>query len=211
MTGFASGQRIETDQGLVPVEALRPGMMVRTLHNGFCAVKAVLSTPISQAALAMSPDKCPVTLPAVCGFRPLSVAGDHHMMLEGWAVELIVGQSEGLARARRLQDPDPIQDWFQTGVTYVHIILENHQILCVEGQWSGSHFITVDDEVLLDDAWARVNRNLPALPEFELHSSTALMCLSAFETKAVLNYLGRSPAQVFVDPVGHTDAQRLQA
>jgi len=185
---FTQGLRIETDQGLIAIEDLCVGLRVRTLQNGFQPVRAIISTHVSPSVLALNPDQCPVTFPAVEGYRPLSVSGNHRIVLDGWAVELVMGEDKVLASAKHLQRTDPVAHWSSNGVTYFYIIFDRHEVVRVEGQWSESYFVADEDEVLLGEVWKRMGAGQSPLPFIAPHQSTALVCMREFEALTVLQY-----------------------
>lgn len=61
---FNTGTRIQTERGETPVEALRPGDLVRTLENGLQPLQLSLSKHLDRKALREMPDLVPIKITA---------------------------------------------------------------------------------------------------------------------------------------------------
>lgn len=90
---LAAGTAIATPNGAMPIEALRPGMMVETLDNGPQPVRAV------RAGSKPAPW---VTLQAPDG--PVQAAPGQPVLMAGWEVELYFATEEALAPAGSLAE-----------------------------------------------------------------------------------------------------------
>ena len=146
---FAAGTRIETECGMVAVEALRDGMLIETMDRGLQPLRRVLGKRVDgRGALA------PVVIDTgVFGnVRPLWLSPHHRMVVSGWRAELLTGEPEVLASARDLVDGNRI--WVQPveEVAYFHLLLDRHEIVFAEGAPSESYHPLADDATDLSPA-----------------------------------------------------------
>nr|WP_170538183.1 Hint domain-containing protein [Ruegeria arenilitoris] len=144
---FALGTLIETPSGPVPVDRLEPGDLVLTMDRGAQPVRWAESARISADQLDQSPHLCPIEIaPGALGLnrpsRSLRVSPQHRMLLDGPLVELLFGESEALVAACHLVGLPGIR-WVRPseGVTYVHVLLDHHEILFAEGAPAESLFL----------------------------------------------------------------------
>ncbi|WP_170525260.1 Hint domain-containing protein [Ruegeria arenilitoris] len=144
---FALGTLIETPSGPVPVDRLEPGDLVLTMDRGAQPVRWAESARISADQLDQSQHLCPIEIaPGALGpnrpSRPLRVSPQHRMLLDGPLVELLFGESEALVAACHMVGLPGIR-WVRPrdGVTYVHVLLDRHEILFAEGAPAESLFL----------------------------------------------------------------------
>ncbi len=149
---FANETAIETINGPVAVEDLRPGSLVATVDDGFQPVfwvgghwydakdwlsdETLLPVCISEGALGDS-------IPS----RDLTVSQQHRMLVSGPLVELHFGTSEVLVAAKHLcclPGVEIVQPTEKFG--YFHVLCEKHQLLVAEGTPAESMFL--GDEAL---------------------------------------------------------------
>jgi Ca2+-binding RTX toxin-like protein len=128
---FATGTRIETDRGAVPVEALRAGDMIVTCGPGGAALRPALFLGRRRILLAGHPQAealAPVriragALGAGVPRRDLLVSPDHCLFLDGALVPArLLVNGESIVIERRLAE-----------VTYHHIELGAHDVVLAEG------------------------------------------------------------------------------
>ena len=134
---FVPGTRIQTPDGPRPVEALVPGDRVLTRDNGPQPVIWSGATQLSGAELYLRPHLRPVRIRAGalgCA-QPdadLLVSPGHRLLLGG--AGHLFGSTEVLAAAADLEDGWLIRRDFSPGaVTYVHLMLERHEIVTANG------------------------------------------------------------------------------
>jgi hypothetical protein len=134
---FTPGTLIATQAGLRAVETLNPGDRVLTRDNGLQPVRAVLRTSLSAGDLLMRPQLAPVLLPAGClkGLdSALIVSPQHRVLLSGARAELLFGESELLVPAVALCGRHGAQQLpAAQGVTYLHLLFDQHQIVWSNG------------------------------------------------------------------------------
>jgi len=137
MPCFVAGTRIETPDGPKDVETLRAGDLVLTLDDG--------PQPIRWAGQR--------TVEAQGRFAPILISAGHYgartdvllspqhrvLIRDVWA-ELLFGEAEVLVKAKDLVDGTRVRQVTQRKtVTYVHLLLDRHQILESSGLASESY------------------------------------------------------------------------
>ncbi|WP_264210459.1 Hint domain-containing protein [Leisingera thetidis] len=140
---FVSGTAICTDQGLRPVERLRPGDRVLTRDNGFQPVLWVGIRQITPGWMQACPHLQPVRI-AAHAFGPgqpaqdLWVSPQHRLLLKGAACQVLFGEPEVFSAAGHLQAAAGIARQQVARTTYVHLLFERHQAVFSNGLWSES-------------------------------------------------------------------------
>ena len=127
---FAAGTRLLTPTGMRPVDSLRPGDLLITRDNGAQPVRW-----LGQWRYLAVGDAAPVVFePGAFGNEaPLLVSQQHRMLISGAAAELHFGEPEILAPAKALINGHSIRLVPQRQVTYLHVLMECHEILEAEG------------------------------------------------------------------------------
>ena len=148
---FVAGTRIATARGDLPVEALRPGDVVRTASGRMAPVRwvglrdAEAAAPVRILADAVAPG-----VPA----RDLLLSPDHAVFIDG-----------ALIPAHRLVNGATVQRLRrQARVTYVHVELDRHDLLLTEGLASESYLDT-GNRAAFDTWFGTVARAVPASAE----------------------------------------------
>ncbi len=136
---FTPGTRIATPEGPKLIQALRPGEMVLTKDDGPQQVLWMGHRRMSGARLYAMPHLRPIRFRAgALGLDlpepDLIVSPAHRMLLKGAAAQALFGTSEVLVRAEDLiNDASVMVDHALREVTYVHILLERHNIVFANG------------------------------------------------------------------------------
>ncbi len=136
---FTPGTRIATPGGPRPIEALRPGDFIDTRDNGPQEILWTGHRRMSGARLYAMPHLRPVRFraEALGSGRPdreLLVSPHHRMLVRGAAAQALFGIPEVLVRAADLvNDHSVTVDTALREVGYIHILLENHQIVLANG------------------------------------------------------------------------------
>lgn len=144
---FTPGTRIETPDGLRRVETLAVGDLVSTVDHGARPIRYLSYTHLTRAELARSPQNCPVRFPRNCfgAASPccdLIVSPQHRIMVSGPDCDLHFGTTEILVAAadhpagKRV----PLKE-LPFGVTYIHIVLDEHQIILANGTLTESFLV----------------------------------------------------------------------
>lgn len=134
---FTPGTLIDTAEGRVPVEHLRPGVAVLTRDHGAQPLRWI-GRQRHHAAGAFAPVR--FMAGALGNTRDLLVSQQHRMLITGWRAELLFGEPEVLAPARHLVNGDTIH--LQPGgeVDYIHLLFDRHEIITAEGIPSESFY-----------------------------------------------------------------------
>ena len=140
---FTAQTRIKTLRGEVPAIELRPGDLVLTRDAGYKPLRWVGHRELSAKELRANPALRPVRIEAGAlgrnqPERPLTVSPQHRMLVGNAATQLWFGEDEVLVAAIHLTCLDGVEQVEAEGVTYVHIMFDDHQIVCGDGAWSES-------------------------------------------------------------------------
>ena len=136
---FTPGTRLLTPQGLRPVEHLRPGDHVETRDNGPQRLLWSGHRHMTGARLYAMPHLRPIRFrsAALGRNRPdldLLVSPEHRMLVRGRAAQALFNCDEVLVAARDLLNDTTITvDRSLREVTYIHVMLDRHNILWANG------------------------------------------------------------------------------
>ena len=132
---FTPGTLIQTETGHCPVELLTQGDRVQTKDNGCQAVLWMGRRRLTGARLYAMPQLRPVRFAQGALDQDIPDAGllvspDHRIILRGDRAKILFGCDEVLVRARDLiNDRTILTDHSLREVTYVHLLLPDHQIV----------------------------------------------------------------------------------
>ncbi|MGR3484306.1 MAG: Hint domain-containing protein [Paracoccaceae bacterium] len=140
---FTAGTRIATERGEVAVEDLRVGDRILTRDSGLRPVRHVGIRAHRAEAVARSPALQPIRIAAGAlgrglPLRDLTVSPDHRILMTGPICDLYFGEVEVLVAARHLTGIPGIAPAPAGPVTYVHLLLDAHEIVQSDGAWSES-------------------------------------------------------------------------
>lgn len=141
---FAAGTAIRTENGPRLVESLCKGDTIQTKDNGSQKILWVGYRRMTGARLYAMPELRPVRIRAgaLNDGEPdsdLLVSPDHRMLIAGPAAQLLFNSTEVLVAAKDLiNDGSIMVDHKVREVTYVHLLLEKHQIVWANGVQSES-------------------------------------------------------------------------
>lgn len=173
---FTPGTRIMTPLGPRNVEHLREGDAVLTRDNGPQEVQWIGSRRMSGARLFVMPQLRPIRFRtgALALERPdqeLLVSPGHRMLVTGQTARALFNSDEVLVAARDLVNGSTITvDMDVREVTYVHLLLPNHEVIWANGVETESFHPASADLASLDDSDRdRLLRYLPGLAT-DLHN-----------------------------------------
>ncbi|WP_439154675.1 Hint domain-containing protein [Yoonia sp.] len=140
---FTPGTLIATPQGARLVENLTVGDRVQTRDNGIQTIVWAGRKAVSHANLIIAPELRPVRIDAGAlgngvPVRDMLVSPNHRILIVSELAELYFGQSEVLVAAKHLTHRDGIDIVDVPGVTYVHFMFNNHEVILADGAWSES-------------------------------------------------------------------------
>ncbi|WP_460274614.1 Hint domain-containing protein [Celeribacter sp. ULVN23_4] len=127
---FTVGTKISTPDGDVPIERLKAGDLVVTLDHGPQPILWIgRSTVDGRGKLA------PILIEAgALGNRNrLRISPNHRLLLSGADVELLFGQDTVFSPAKALVNDCTIRPTPCRRVTYIHLLLSEHEVIFAEG------------------------------------------------------------------------------
>ena len=140
---FTPGTMIDTHRGKVAVEELSVGDKVLTRDHGYQPLAWVGRRDLSDAEMATCSAAAPIriaagALGANLPERDLRVSPRHRMLVTGARAELMFGEREVLVTAADLLGLPGVSQEAATGVSYVHVMCDAHEIIRAEGSWTES-------------------------------------------------------------------------
>ncbi|MEL6582945.1 MAG: Hint domain-containing protein [Pseudomonadota bacterium] len=200
---FTTGTLITTPRGPVLVEALRPGDIVSTLDNGLQPVRWVGKRSLSALRLKLYPHLRPILVRANAfgdgrPVRDMRVSPQHRLLVKAAEAQAMFGTNEVLVPACHLVDGVRIlYDTAPMGVTYVHFLCEEHQIVDADGCLSETFHPGPVGLSTLDDA--ALQKMAELFPEIE--DGHVPFPLARKELKKREAHLLRSTRDVTVRPM----------
>lgn len=141
---FTAGSRVATERGTFKVEDLRVGDLIQTRDHGLQPIRWIGTRTLTQVDLAKSPHLRPVRIrkgalgPDVPN-RDMEVSPQHRMLFEGVQSELLFGEEEVLVRAKHLLHLPGVELASTCErVTYIHVMCNAHEVICVDDAWTES-------------------------------------------------------------------------
>lgn len=170
---FAEEARITTTAGALPAGEVRPGQRVLTLDAGLREViwigRKTLPGHGKAAPVVFGPG-------AIGNDRPLRLSQQHRVLVRTPLAELMFGASEVLVPAKALVNGRDIRIRPCPTITYVHLLLDSHQILRAEGALCES-LLPGDvacDLITLPEGLAARTAQMPARRILRYHEAIAL-------------------------------------
>lgn len=170
---FTPGTRILTPDGVKLIEELREGDLVQTKDNGCQPIQWMGQRRMSGARLFAMPKLRPIRIRAgLFGLdepdEDLLVSPEHRMLVKGRVAMDLFNTPEVLVAARDLVDHERVSiDLNVREITYVHMLLPQHEILFANGVESES-FHPANAALSTLDAADRA-RLLDMLPSVEVN------------------------------------------
>jgi Hint domain len=167
---FGLGTKLSTPGGARLIESLRPGDLVETKDNGPQEVLWTGRRRMSGARLHAMPHLRPIRFRtgAIGTGRPdddLIVSPHHRMLIDSHAARGLFDTDEVLVQAAHLLNGSSvIVDHLLTEVTYVHVLLERHNVIWANGlQTESFHPAHMDLPSLDADQYASLLNVLPGI------------------------------------------------
>ncbi|EEW26412.1 Hint domain-containing protein [Rhodobacter ferrooxidans] len=140
---FTPGTLILTAHGEVRVEDLVVDDQVLTRDHGLQTIRWVGRRDLSRADLARQPRLSPVrirkgALGGALPDRDMLVSPQHRMLFSGARAEMFFGEDEVLVAATHLVGEAGVERIFPNGVSYIHIMFDQHEIISADGAWTES-------------------------------------------------------------------------
>jgi hypothetical protein len=143
---FTAGTLIDTAKGPRAVEALAVGDLIWTLDAGLQPLRWIGQRHVMQAELQADASLRPVVFEAGAlgdglPLRRMAVSPQHRLCRGNWRTELYFGEPEVLVPALSLINGTSVrQAEPDAAVTYVHFLLDGHQIVRSDGALTESFF-----------------------------------------------------------------------
>lgn len=201
MICFAAGTLIRTADGPRLVESLSVGDSIQTKDNGSQQILWVGARRMTGARLYAMPEFRPVRIRAgaLNDDEPesdLLVSPNHRMLVSGPAAQILFNTPEVLVAAKDLINDHSITiDHKLREVTYVHLMLENHQIVWANGVQSESfHPANMALGVIEDSQRVALLEAMPNLAyDTQTYGNYARRNLSASEAAILQHDSGKFP------------------
>ena len=128
---FASGTRIATPDGFVPIEHLKVGDRICTRSSGPQPILWIFRREIGSAELRANPSLLPVIAP---GRTNLRVSRHHRVLVAGAIAHRMFGENEVLVPAKDLVGCGGFElDLNARSFCYYHILLDAHHVINANG------------------------------------------------------------------------------
>ena len=185
---FTPGTQILTETGFRPIEDLKVGDGLVTMDNGVQPLAWIGSRSVPAVA-NFAPIR--ITKGALPGLEnDLVVSPQHKMLLSGGDVDLHFGTDEVFAPAAHLVNGDTIRREEGGMVTYIHLMLPQHEVIFAEGAPTESFHVgklglkslSAESKEDLFDAFPHLRFNP------EAYGPTARRCLRSYETAILTGY-----------------------
>ncbi|WP_150296915.1 Ig-like domain-containing protein [Salipiger aestuarii] len=140
---FTPGTLIATPQGERLVEDLEVGDRVITRDNGIQEIRWIGNRELTGHDLARKPHLRPVLIQAGALGRNLPehdllVSPNHRVLVANDKTALYFEEREVLAAAKHLTGLDGVDEIGTLGVTYIHMMFDNHEVVLSNGAWTES-------------------------------------------------------------------------
>ena len=140
---FTPGSRIVTQRGPVAVEALEPGEGILTRDHGYRQLRWIGRRELSAADLAAQPSLWPIRIGAGAlgpgqPEREMMLSPQHRLLFVGAEAEVLFGEPEVLVAARHLTHLPGVAQVPTAGITYLHLLFDDHEIIRADGLWTES-------------------------------------------------------------------------
>ena len=167
---FARGTLIETPDGPLPVEDIKPGQLVRTADNGDQPVRWIGYRKLDAIDLAQNPDLRPINISKHAFARgiperDLIVSPQHRILIRSKIAHKMFGCDEILVAAKKLIGQSGV--YVQTDVSeieYYHFLFDHHEIVVSNGAESESLFFgPMALTTLGEDAVSEIKKLFPEI------------------------------------------------
>ena len=183
---FTPGTLIATAHGPRAIESLSPGDLLVTRDNGLQPLRWIGSRKVAGRGRFAPIELQPQILQGAD--QPLLVSPQHRILWSGPQAQLLFGDREVLVAASHLLDHPAVQQCETGEVTYMHLMLDRHEVIYANGAATESFY---PGETALDalSAGGR-NEMFHLFPELRSHDGgfgdTARLCLKRHEAQVLV-------------------------
>jgi len=176
---FVAGTLIDTENGAVAVEELEIGTRIMTRDHGPQPLRWV-----GRSSRRAKGRDAPVVFSAgaLGNHRRIAVSPNHRVLITSEWAALLFGQSEVLVKAKDLVNDSTIRVQADgQHVTYVHLLFDQHEIVCGNGLESESYHPGAETLNAFDDETrAEV---LELMTDLDRYGPTARLTLKSYESR----------------------------
>lgn len=167
---FTPGTLIATPRGERRVEDLKVGDRVITRDNGIQEIRWVGSRTLGAADLAKAGNLNPVMIrQGALGNglpeRDMLVSPNHRVLVANDKTALYFEDREVLVAAKHLAGLDGVEVVEMTGITYIHFLFDQHEVVLSDGTWTES--FQPGDQTLTGLDTAQRNEIFEIFPELK--------------------------------------------
>lgn len=144
---FVAGTVIETPYGGRPIESLTAGDLIRTRDHGLRWLRWIGRTYLDAATLDRAPQLRPIRIragalaPGMPG-TDLQVSPQHRVLVRSAIARRMFGEDEILVAAKHLLALPGVETVCPpNGVTYFHMLFDDHEIVRSNGAWTESLYV----------------------------------------------------------------------
>lgn len=186
---FVAGTLIETPNGPIRIEDLEPGDLVLTRDHGAQPLRWI-GRSRRRAEAADAPVR--FAAGALGDHAALELSPCHRVLLKDQWAEVLFGTSEVLVKAVNLINGHSITRRVDARpVTYVHLLFDQHQIICGNGLESESYHPGAETLASFDGATRAEVLELMG-GDLSAYGASARLSLKPFEARALLSGSGLS-------------------
>lgn len=203
---FANGTLIQCEAGPRRIEALTVGDRVMTQHNGLQTIRWIGQITFSGDQLRADPSKRPIRIAAGAlgdglPLRDLRLSRQHRVVVASSIVHRMTGQPEVLVAAHRLTALPRISLVCpKKGVTYYHILLDQHDVVFANGMPAESLYLGAEARKSLsrrsileiEELGAIATQDVAALPMIDNRTQKNLVATHVASSRPV--YVGAHAA-----------------
>lgn len=181
---FTTGTLIATAGGPRAIEDLNPGDLIVTRDHGVQPLRWIGRRTV-PAAGRFAPIEIGAALHG--GTAPLLVSPQHRLLWSGPRAQMLFGEGEVFVAAAHLLDHPAVQARTGGNVTYLHLMLDRHEVIYANGAATESFFPGDNALAALSDP-AR-DEMFALFPDLRSHTGgfgdTARLCLKAHEARVL--------------------------
>jgi hypothetical protein len=140
---FTPGTVIATPKGERPVQDLRVGDRIITRDNGIQKIRWIGRRDLEARELVQAPHLRPVLIRAgALGYglpeRDMLVSPNHRVLINNDRTALYFEEREVLVAAKHLTGLDGVDQVEASGVSYIHFMFDQHEVVLSDGVWTES-------------------------------------------------------------------------
>lgn len=196
---FCRGTLVLTPDGPRPVEALKPGGLVRTRDNGAQRIRWISTAELGAQSLARQPHLRPIRISAgalgdATPAEDLLVSPRQRVVVRSSVARNLFGLEEVLIAASHLIGlPGIDRDHEAESAGYVNLLLDRHELVLANGAWTETFYTEVEAMASLHPT--ERSEVLALFPE--LHGHPVRRIISGIQAHALAAIYRSTPGLLF--------------